>query len=228
MDRSNEYWVSIYYFLSFHILFFSHWRLKDIQSIIDLRHHQSLAFSRDDTKNSCHLIINISGLRFETLQSTLENYPETLLGNARRRLLFYDKKRDEYFFDRHRLCFESILYYYQSHGRLRRPQNVPLDTFLKEITFFDLGSNALEQVQQAENLEEARKIQLPKNSICRVIWTTLEYPQYSLAAKIVNIFSLFLILLSAVGLAVETLPSYRRTTNDPCQNEADGIKMIYF
>ncbi|UJR30490.1 hypothetical protein I4U23_018023 [Adineta vaga] len=206
--------------------------LEHIQSIIDLRRHQGLAFanrlsstqSRDDSKHvDSRILLNISGLRFETLESTLERYPQTLLGDNRRRSLFYDKKHDEYFFDRHRLCFEAILYFYQSHGRLRRPENVPLDTFLEEITFFDLGSDALQQVQHAENLEEAQVIHLPKNPIRRFIWTTLEYPQYSFSAKIVNIVSLFFILLSAVGLAVETLPTYHRATNDQCQYEADGI-----
>jgi glucose uptake protein GlcU len=89
-----------------------------------------------------------------------------------------------------------------------------------------LGSDALAQVQQAENLEEAQKVLLPKNSICRVIWATLEYPQYSITAKTVNIISLFFILLSAIGLAVETLPTYRRATSDQCQREADGRNMI--
>jgi hypothetical protein len=207
-------------------------RLEHIQSIIDLRRHQNLAFanrlSSIHSQDDCHLIINISGLRFETLQSTLEYYPKTLLGDHRRRSLFYDKKREEYFFDRHRLCFEAILYYYQSQGRLRRPENVPLDTFLEEITFFDLGVDALEQVQQAENLEEAQKVPLPKNPICRFIWTTLEYPQYSTTAKIVNIISLAFILLSAVGLAVETLPMYHLATNDQCQYEADGREKVIF
>jgi hypothetical protein len=83
------------------------------------------------------------------------------------------------------------------------------------------------QVRKDEDLEEAKKIQLPKNRFYRHLWANLEYPQYSLAAKIVNIFSLFFILLSAVGLAVETLPTYRRTANDPCQQEADGIKLVY-
>ena len=216
---------------AFDLILFS--RLGHVQSIIDLRRSRSHAFgdrlsslySGDDSKTDCRLIINISGLRFETLHSTLERYPNTLLGNPRRRALFYDKKRDEYFFDRHRLCFEAILYYYQSQGRLRRPQNVPIDTFLEEITYFDLGPVALEQVKDAENLEEARKVQLPKNRICRRIWTTLEYPQYSVAAKIINIISLTFILASAIGLAVETLPIYHpiATTNDQCQHEADGL-----
>ena len=87
------------------------------------------------------IVINISGLRFETLKSTLEFYPNTLLGNAKRCKHYYDKDLNEYFFDRHRECFEAILYYYQSKGRLRRPHSVPLDTFLEEVTFFDFGTN---------------------------------------------------------------------------------------
>ncbi|CAF0834952.1 unnamed protein product [Adineta ricciae] len=203
--------------------------LGHTQSIIDLRRtffsRLSHAQSRDESKDDSRVVLNISGLRFETLDSTLQHYPETLLGDHRRRALFYHKRQDEYFFDRHRLCFEAILYYYQSHGRLRRPENVPLDTFLEEIIFFDLGPEALEQVQQAENLEEAQIIHLPKNRLRRFLWTTLEYPQYSLLAKIINIISLFFILLSAVGLAVETLPVYHRTTTDQCQYEADGFSV---
>ena len=169
-------------------------------------------------------MINVGGTRFETFQSTLERYPNTLLGNGRRRAVFYDKKRDEYFFDRHRLCFEAILYYYQSFGRLRRPDHVPLDTFLEEITFFDLGAEALAQVRHDEELEEAHKVQLPKNRFYRHLWANLEYPQYSLTAKIINICSMILILASAVELAVETLPKYRAVYDNRCEYEGDGRK----
>ena len=79
---------------------------------------------------------------------------------------------NEYFFDRHRNCFEAIIYYYQSGGRLRRwqpafnepnyhplimqlwqlynplyvsrrPVNVPLDIFSEEIQFYELGESAI-------------------------------------------------------------------------------------
>lgn len=46
---------------------------------------------------------------------------------------YYDSKRNEYFFDRCRIAFEAILYYYQSRGRLRRPGNVPLDIFVEGL-----------------------------------------------------------------------------------------------
>ncbi|CAF4356195.1 unnamed protein product, partial [Adineta steineri] len=83
--------------------------LEHLQSIIDLRRRRSEDLSKNRRKSEyqidSRIIINVSGLRFETLKTTLERYPQTLLGNIRRRSLFYDKKQDEYFFDRHRTCF---------------------------------------------------------------------------------------------------------------------------
>jgi len=204
--------------------------LEHLQSIIDLRRRRSHDqwHLKHGKKCDSRLVINVSGSRFETFKSTLERYPNTLLGDHRRRSLFYDKKHDEYFFDRHRLCFEAILYYYQTQGRLRRPEHVPLDTFLEEITFFDLGVDALLQVRKDEDLEEAQKVQLPQNRFCRHLWANLEYPQYSMTAKIINIFSAIFILLSAAELAVETLPSYRVAYNNRCEQEGDGIRLRTF
>ena len=85
------------------------------------------------------VIINVSGLRFESRASTLERYPYTLLGNRQRRAQFFDYMNNEYFFERHRSSFEAILYFYQSDGRLSRPESIPAEIFLEEIKFFDLG-----------------------------------------------------------------------------------------
>ncbi len=85
------------------------------------------------------VIINVSGLRFETRASTLQRYPHTLLGDKQRRALFFDYMNNEYFFERHRSSFEAVLYFYQSGGRLTRPDNISAEIFLEEIKFFDLG-----------------------------------------------------------------------------------------
>lgn len=85
----------------------------------------------------------VSGLRFETQLRTLNQFPETLLGDPARRIRYFDPLRNEYFFDRNRPCFDAILYYYQSGGRLRRPVNVPLDVFSEEIKFYELGETAI-------------------------------------------------------------------------------------
>lgn len=81
----------------------------------------------DNSFDDERVIINISGLRYETRRRTLERFPDTLLGDARRRDRYYDTSRHEYFFDRNRMSFDAVLYYYQSGGRLRRPINVPLE-----------------------------------------------------------------------------------------------------
>ncbi|XP_055619425.1 potassium voltage-gated channel protein Shaker isoform X3 [Toxorhynchites rutilus septentrionalis] len=88
------------------------------------------------------VVINVSGLRFETQLRTLNQFPDTLLGDPDRRLRYFDPLRNEYFFDRNRPSFDAILYYYQSGGRLRRPVNVPLDVFSEEIKFYELGEQA--------------------------------------------------------------------------------------
>jgi hypothetical protein len=83
--------------------------------------------------------INVSGTRFETQLRTLATFPCTLLGSQQRRMRYFDPARNEYFFDRCRIAFEAILYFYQSRGRLRRPGNVPLDMFIEEVKFYELG-----------------------------------------------------------------------------------------
>lgn len=85
------------------------------------------------------VVINVSGLRFETRASTLQRYPHTLLGDKQRRAHFFDSMNNEYFFERHRSSFEAVLYFYQSGGRLARPENISAEIFLEEIKFFDLG-----------------------------------------------------------------------------------------
>merc|ERR1711936_1370466 len=96
------------------------------------------------------VVINVSGLRYETQIRTLNQFPDTLLGDPSRRIRYYDPVHDEYFFDRHRNCFEAIIYYYQSGGRLRRPVNVPLDVFSEEIQFYELGEYAITKFREDE------------------------------------------------------------------------------
>ena len=103
-----------------------------------------------DYELSERIVINVSGLRFETQLRTLQNFSNTLLGDPRRRIRHFDPLRNEYFFDRNRPSFDAILYYYQSNGRLRRPVNVPLDVFSEEIKFFELGEEAFNKFREDE------------------------------------------------------------------------------
>ena len=103
-----------------------------------------------DYELSERIVINVSGLRFETQLKTLNNFQDTLLGDPQRRTRFFDPLRNEYFFDRNRPSFDAILYYYQSNGRLRRPNHVPIDVFTEEIKFFELGEDAFNKFREDE------------------------------------------------------------------------------
>lgn len=47
-------------------------------------------------------------MRFETQLRTLNQFPDSLLGDPERRKRYYDSKRKEYFFDRNRKCFDAV------------------------------------------------------------------------------------------------------------------------
>ena len=162
-----------------------------------------------DYEYSERVVINVSGLRFETQLKTLNNFPETLLGNPQKRNRFYDPLRNEYFFDRNRPSFDAILYYYQSGGRLRRPVNVPLDVFSEEIKFYELGEEAIEKYREDEGFIKEEEKPLPKNEFQRRVWLLFEYPESSTAARLIAIFSVVVILLSIVIFCLETLPQFK-------------------
>ncbi|CAO2606687.1 Potassium voltage-gated channel subfamily A member 6 [Lemmus lemmus] len=162
--------------------------------------------------SSERLVINISGLRFETQLRTLSLFPDTLLGDPGRRVRFFDPLRNEYFFDRNRPSFDAILYYYQSGGRLRRPVNVPLDIFMEEIRFYQLGDEALAAFREDEGcLPEGGEDEkpLPSQPFQRQVWLLFEYPESSGPARGIAIVSVLVILISIVIFCLETLPQFR-------------------
>ena len=175
------------------------------------------------------VVINVSGLRFETQLKTLNQFPETLLGCPSKRNRYYDPLRNEYFFDRNRPCFDAILYYYQSGGRLRRPVNVPLDVFAEEIKFYELGAAAIEKYREDEGFIKEEEKPLPQNEFQRRVWLLFEYPESSTAARIIAIFSVLVILLSIVIFCLETLPEFKHyrvvneTVNGSGSIEEDDI-----
>ncbi|XP_056157781.1 potassium voltage-gated channel subfamily A member 10 [Lampris incognitus] len=159
------------------------------------------------------VVINISGLMFETQLSTLNQFPETLLGDPMKRITYFDPMRNEYFFDRNRPSFDGILYYYQSGGKLRRPANVPLDVFANEIVFYELGHEAMEQFREDEGFIKEPEVLLPTNELHRQFWLLFEYPESSSAARSVALVSVFVIVISIFIFCLETLPEFREDSD---------------
>lgn len=165
----------------------------------------------DPAEQECseRVVINISGLRFETQLKTLSRFPSTLLGDPRKRMRFFDPLRNEYFFDRNRPSFDAILYYYQSGGRLRRPVSVPVDIFMEEIKFYELEQAVIEVYRDDEGLTKEEDRPLPSNEFQRQLWLLFEYPESSGPARIIAIVSVMVILISIVIFCLETLPEFR-------------------
>ncbi|KAI4499620.1 hypothetical protein M0802_005190 [Mischocyttarus mexicanus] len=181
------------------------------------------------------VVINVSGLRFETQLRTLNQFPDTLLGDPARRLRYFDPLRNEYFFDRNRPSFDAILYYYQSGGRLRRPVNVPLDVFSEEIKFYELGELATNKFRYGSREDEGfikeEEKPLPSHEFQKKVWLLFEYPESSQGARVVAIISVFVILLSIVIFCLETLPEFKHykvfnTTTNGTKIEEDEVPDI--
>ncbi|OCT88174.1 potassium voltage-gated channel subfamily A member 1 [Xenopus laevis] len=173
--------------------------------------HPQDSYHPDQDDHECceRVVINVAGLRFETQLKTLSQFPNTLLGNPKKRMRYFDPLRNEYFFDRNRPSFDAILYYYQSGGRLRRPVNVPLDMFSEEIKFYELGEEAMEKFREDEGFIREEERPLPEKEFQRQIWLLFEFPESSGSARIIAIISVMVILISIVIFCLETLPELK-------------------
>ena len=94
------------------------------------------------------LAFNISGEIFETTEGTLRRFPDTLLGQLRKRTPYYCDETKQYFFNRSRRCFESILFFYQSNGRLTCPAGMSLEMFEEECDFFEIPDKFINEMKE--------------------------------------------------------------------------------
>lgn len=157
------------------------------------------------------VVINISGVIYETRLTTLARFPHTLLGSSEKRKRYYDSNSKQYFFNRNRQSFEAILYYYQSQGRLSKPPDMPFDVFKKEVEFFQLGDEVLDKLFRKEGYVFDGPRRLPENQFQKQVWECLEYPDTSKMANILTVTSLTIIIASVlltIGMTVNnTNPS---------------------
>lgn len=160
------------------------------------------------------LAINVSGMRYETQLRTLAQFPDSLLGDPRRRSRYFDPLRNELFLDRNRACFDAILYFYQSGGRLRRPANIPLDIFMDELIFYELGEEIMNRFKEDEGFPKEAVTQLPNNKIQRRLWMLFEHPESSSGARIIAIISVMVIVVSILIFCLETLPDFKKDTRE--------------
>jgi len=67
-----------------------------------------LTEDHDCSQSGCErVIVNVSGQRYETQLRTLARFPNTLLGDPSKRRAYWDRRRHEFFLDRHRPTFQA-------------------------------------------------------------------------------------------------------------------------
>ncbi|XP_016355875.1 potassium voltage-gated channel subfamily A member 3-like [Sinocyclocheilus anshuiensis] len=212
----------------------SSWRMNDMNNTMmgstenTVDYYSPHLFDEDildmdmDHENNERVLINIAGLRFETQLGTLNQFPDTLLGDPDKRIKYFDPLRNEYFFDRNRPSFDGILYFYQSGGKIRRPVNVSIDVFADEIRFYQLGEEAMDRFREDEGFIKEEERPLPNHEFQRQVWLLFEYPESSGPARGIAIVSVLVILISIVIFCLETLPEFRDdkdpTTVSPIAN----------
>lgn len=175
----------------------------------------------EDTKI---VTLNVSGRCFKINEYFLSIYPSTLLG-SKAILYYYDKIRNEFFFDRDPDCFRYIWNFYHS-GELHCPREECLQSFLDEVAFFGLEVSMLcnccwqetfepayekltkrnaEQETADKEATEATNLQRLDATFREKVWITLQEPSFSLIAKLFYLMSVFVIAVSVVANTAETI-----------------------
>ncbi|XP_066927841.1 potassium voltage-gated channel subfamily A member 1-like [Clytia hemisphaerica] len=129
------------------------------------------------------IVFNVSGRIYETFASTLTKYPNTLLGDPEKRETLRDNKSGQLFIDRNHVCFEAILFFYQSSGNLIRPGTILMSIFEEECGFYEMPEDALERMKNRELFLYRPKKDLPSShgpkSCLYKLWIFFEQPRQS-------------------------------------------------
>uniref|UniRef100_A0A8C6PVB3 Potassium voltage-gated channel subfamily D member 3 n=1 Tax=Nothobranchius furzeri TaxID=105023 RepID=A0A8C6PVB3_NOTFU len=174
---------------------------------------------RDNSKKQDELIIlNVSGRRFQTWRTTLDRYPDTLLGSSEKDF-FYNEETKEYFFDRDPDAFRSILNFYRT-GKLHYPRHECISAYDEELTFFGIipeiiGDCCYEEYKdrKRENLErlqddqeENKDLKQSNLNFRETMWRAFENPHTSTLALVFYYVTGFFIAVSVITNVVETVP----------------------
>ncbi|KAK4472907.1 hypothetical protein MN116_004114 [Schistosoma mekongi] len=184
------------------------------------------------------IIINVSGRRFETRRSTLEKFPETLLGSDEKEY-FQDPVSKEYFFDRDPELFRYIMEYYRSE-RLHLPKDYCVTAYHEELLYFGImpeimGDCCYEEYldkyrenreRQEEKKEDTLEEEKPLTSFRDRLWRAFENPRASTLAVVLYYVTGFFIAVSVLANITETVScgiSVETGDNVPCGEKYNSV-----
>lgn len=160
--------------------------------------------------------LNVSGRKYDCTLAQLLKYPDSTLGNSFYRDRYYDKHKDEFFFDRHIATFEAVLEcLYLKDQPLTRPPEIHLDVFLEEIRYYRLPAKTLEEYLLNEGIgtqlqqndpDSGEKVTYAVYAELRwKLWLLFDDPTSSFCARLLSFWSIFAIVLSIMVFCLETL-----------------------
>nr|XP_020636280.1 potassium voltage-gated channel subfamily D member 3 isoform X3 [Pogona vitticeps] len=165
------------------------------------------------------VVLNVSGRRFQTWRTTLERYPDTLLGSTEKEF-FFNEDTKEYFFDRDPDVFRCILNFYRT-GKLHYPRYECISAYDEELAFYGIlpdiiGDCCYEEYKdrKRENAErlmddsdsENNQESMPALSFRQTMWRAFENPHTSTLALVFYYVTGFFIAVSVITNVVETVP----------------------
>ena len=166
---------------------------------------------------SPRIFLNVGGEVYETHEGTLRRFPTTLLGDRNKLKHHYCPRSQQYFFNRSRVFFDAILFFYQSGGVLSCPHGVPYSLFEEECRYYELPEEAIwnsKPIELRDLLEDIKDedddMHEDPHSIRSRLWDLLQNPETSAGAKIFSMFSLFMIALSVIASCLESVPSLKQ------------------
>ncbi|XP_056414256.1 potassium voltage-gated channel subfamily D member 3 isoform X2 [Hyla sarda] len=165
------------------------------------------------------IILNVSGRRFQTWRTTLERYPDTLLGSTEKDF-FFNEETKEYFFDRDPEVFRAILNFYRT-GKLHYPRYECISAYDEELSFYGIlpeiiGDCCYEEYkdrkrENAERLMDDNEYEhsqeaMPSLNLRQTMWRAFENPHTSTLALVFYYVTGFFIAVSVITNVVETVP----------------------
>ena len=135
------------------------------------------------------------------------------------------EKRKEYFFDAHQKSFEAIFQFYQT-GYLRRPSEVPLQTFLEQMEIFEMDRQTMTLFCRQEGIMETEQPPSESRSMKEELWNMFEYPNHSRGGFIISVMSMTMIIFSVALLCMTTIPSIPQQTCKTLIDIKEGGRIV--
>jgi len=189
------------------------------------------------------VILNVGGVKHEVMWRMLEKQPRSRLGllamaTTQTQILdlcdAFSLEENEYYFDRHPRTFNCILNFYRT-GKLHMMEELCVMDFSQDLDYWMIEDIYLEAccegkysikkeyvVNEGKKNSKVNKVQEVYEDFgdgcCaayqRCLWNLMEKPNSSFLAKCISLFSISLVLVSTVGMCLNTMPEFKIADED--------------